>query len=65
MNTQRLINTFCELVKIPSESPDDKEFISFIEKLLKVEGAKTKKDAYGNLIVKFAAKKSQNKTPIA
>jgi len=64
VNTERLINTFRELVKIPSESPDDKEFISFVEKIMKLEGAKTKKDAYGNLVAKFAAKKSQSKTPI-
>jgi tripeptide aminopeptidase len=65
MNTQRLISTFCELVKIPSESPDDKEFISYVEKFLKLEGAKAKKDAYGNLIVKFPAKNSNSKTSIA
>ncbi len=65
MNTERLISTFCELVKIPSESPDDKEFISYVEKFLKIEGSKTKIDAYGNLIVKFKAKNSTNKTPIA
>ncbi len=65
MNTQRLISTFLELVKIPSESPDDKEFISYVEKFLRLEGAKTKKDAYGNLVVKFPAKNSSSKTPVA
>ncbi|MEI6079563.1 MAG: M20/M25/M40 family metallo-hydrolase [bacterium] len=65
MDTERLISTFCELVKIPSESPDDKEFISHVEKFLRLEGAKTRKDAYGNLVVKFLAKNSKSKTPIA
>ena len=65
MNTERLISTFCELVKIPSESPDDQEFISYIDKFLKIEGAKTKLDTYGNLIARFKEKKSKNKTPIA
>ncbi len=65
MNTQRLISTFCELVKIPSESPNDQEFISYVEKFLKLEGAKAKKDSYGNLIVKFPAKNSKSKTSIA
>ncbi len=65
MNTERLISTFCELVKIPSESPNDQEFISYVEKFLKIEGSKTKLDSYGNLIVKFKEKNSKNKTPIA
>ena len=57
INTQRLIDTFCEFVKIPSESPNDQEFIAYLEKFFgKMEGAKTKKDSYGNLIVKFPAK---------
>jgi len=65
MNTERLISTFCELVKIPSESPDDQKFLSYVEKFLKIEGSKTKFDAYGNLIIKFKAKNSKSVTPIA
>lgn len=65
MNTERLISTFCELVKIPSESPDDKEFISYVEKFLKIEAAATKLDSYGNLIIKVKEKNSKNKEPIA
>ena len=65
MDTERLISTFCELVKIPSESPNDQEFISYVEKFLKIEGAKTRLDDYGNLIVKFKEKKSKNKNSIA
>ncbi|MFH1223097.1 MAG: M20/M25/M40 family metallo-hydrolase [Pseudomonadota bacterium] len=64
MDTQRMLNTFCELVKIPSESPDDHEFIKHMDELLKKEGAKTQKDAYGNLIAKFEAKNSSNNEPI-
>ncbi len=66
INTQRLIDTFCEFVKIPSESPNDQEFIAHLEKFFgKMEGAKTKKDSYGNLIVKFPAKNSSSNTPVA
>lgn len=65
MNTERLISTFCELVKIPSESPNDQEFLSYVEKFLKIEGSKTRYDAYGNLIIKFKAKNSDSKIPIA
>ena len=65
MNTQRLISTFCELVKIPSESPNDQEFISYVERYLRFEGCKTQLDSYGNLIAKFPAKNSKNKNAIA
>jgi tripeptide aminopeptidase len=65
MNIDRLITTFCELVKIPSESPEDREFVAYMEELLKKEGAKTQKDDYGNLIAKFPAKNSSKTEPIA
>ncbi|MFH1223750.1 MAG: M20/M25/M40 family metallo-hydrolase [Pseudomonadota bacterium] len=65
MNSKRLIDTFCEFVKIPSESPNDKEFVSYMEKLLQKEGAKTVKDNFGNLIAKFPAKNSNSKIPVA
>jgi tripeptide aminopeptidase len=64
MDTERLIGTFRELVKIPSESPNDQEFITYMEKFFKMEGGKAKKDAYGNLIVKFPAKNSKNTTTV-
>ncbi|MFH1223096.1 MAG: M20/M25/M40 family metallo-hydrolase [Pseudomonadota bacterium] len=65
INTQRLIDNLCEFVKIPSETPDDQEFIAHLEKVFgKMEGAKTKKDAYGNLIVKFPAKNSSSKDSV-
>jgi len=65
MNTQRLIDNFCDFVKIPSESPNDQEFIAYLEKFFgKMEGAKTKKDAYGNLVVKFPAKNSSSKETV-
>ena len=64
INTQRLIDNFCEFVKIPSVTPDDQKFIAHLENFFgKMEGAKTKTDSYGNLIVKFPAKNSSsNKT---
>lgn len=64
MDRSRLISTFCDLVRIPSESPDDKEFIAYMEKLLQKEGAKTKSDDFGNLVAKFPAKNSSSKEPI-
>jgi len=52
------------MVRIPSESPDDKEFIAYMEKLLQKEGAKTCLDDFGNLVAKFPAKNSLNNEPI-
>ena len=65
MNKERLINTFCELVKIPSETPNDREFVSYLEKFFKKEGAQTSLDSYGNLVAKFSAKNSSSMEPIA
>jgi tripeptide aminopeptidase len=65
MNNKRLINTFCELVKIPSETPNDKAFVAYMENLLIKEGAKTVKDNYGNLIAKFPALNSAKTESIA
>jgi len=64
MDRERLIGTFRELVKIPSESPNDQDFIEYMEKFFKMEGGKAKKDAYGNLIVKFPAKNSKSTTTV-
>lgn len=64
MDKNRLISTFCDLVRIPSESPDDKEFIAYMEKLLQKEGAKTVLDDFGNLVAKLPAKNSSSKEPI-
>ena len=64
MDKERLVNTFCDLVKIPSETPNDQEFIAYMAKLLKEEGAEIVHDAFGNLLAKFAAKNSNSKEPI-
>jgi tripeptide aminopeptidase len=64
MDRDRLIKTFCDLVKIPSESPDDKEFIAYLEELFKKEGAKTAKDDFGNLVASFDAKGSSSKETV-
>jgi len=64
MDKERLIGTFRELVKIPSESPNDQDFITYMEKFFKMEGGRAKKDAYGNLIVKFPAKNSKSTTTV-
>ncbi len=65
MDTKRLVDTFCELVKIPSEAPNDKDFVAYMEKLLQKEGAKTVKDTFGNLIASFHAKNSNSTEYVA
>ena len=65
INVDRMVKNFIELVKIPSESPDDQKFIEHLDGLFKKMGGETKKDSYGNLIVKFAAKNSKNTQAIA
>ena len=65
MDPKRMIDTFCELVKVPSETPNDKEFIVHLEKLLKKEGAKTVRDSFGNLIATIPAKNSSSKEYLA
>ncbi len=58
LNVDRMVENFCELVKIPSESYNEEKFIKHLEELFKNMGARTKRDSYGNLIAKFAAKNS-------
>jgi tripeptide aminopeptidase len=64
LDKDRLIKTFIELIKIPSESPNDKEFIAYVENLFTKMGAKCVKDKFGNLVAKFSAKNSETKEPI-
>ena len=64
-NLDRFVSTFSEFVKVPSESPNDQDFIAYLEKFFnKMSGAKTVKDSYGNLIVKIPAKNSSSKTTV-
>ena len=65
VNMDRFVKTFCELVKISSESYNEKEFVGYLEGYFgKMDGVKTKKDSYGNLIVKIPAKNSSSKTVV-
>jgi tripeptide aminopeptidase len=61
---QRLIDQFIEMVKIPSESGNEKEMIKYLDKEFQKLGAKTKNDNYGNLIAKIDAKGCVGKEPI-
>jgi tripeptide aminopeptidase len=61
---QRLIDQFLEMVKIPSESGNEKEMIEYLEKEFKKIGAHTKVDNYGNLIAKIEEKRCEGKESI-
>jgi tripeptide aminopeptidase len=65
MKTEQLVETFCNLVRIDSESGDEAHFINYMAALLeKAFHATCVKDSYGNLIAKISAKNSETKTPI-
>lgn len=64
INSQRMINNFFDLVKIPSESEKDQEFVLFLKKFFEQIGAETKMDSYGNLLAKISDKNSKNSNPL-
>lgn len=51
-----MIEQFMEMVRIPSESGNEAEFIDYLEKEFTKAGAQVGKDAYGNLIATLPAK---------
>ncbi len=53
VNQERLVELFCDLVKIKSPSGQEEEIISFIVKRLEKVGLKFHLDNYGNIIVKI------------
>ena len=61
---QRLVDQFIEMVKISSESGNEKGMILYLEKEFQKLGAKTTVDNYGNLIAKINAKGCKGKKPI-
>lgn len=61
---QRLIDQFLEMVKIPSESGNEKEMIEYLEKEFQKLDAQTTIDNYGNLIAKIEAKRCEGKDAI-
>jgi di/tripeptidase len=65
MNNQRLIDSFCEFVRIPSQTPDDKEFVTYMENIFIKEGGTAVKDKFGNMVVKFPALNSNKKEYVA
>lgn len=61
---QRLVDQFIEMVKIPSESGNEKEMIEYLENEFQKLGAETTIDDYGNLVAKIDAKGCEGIDPI-
>ncbi|MRT92973.1 M20/M25/M40 family metallo-hydrolase [Ancylomarina sp. 16SWW S1-10-2] len=62
--SERMIKQFMEMVQIDSESGNEANFISYLEKEYQKLGAKTELDSYGNMIAKLPAKGCEGKEPI-
>jgi len=62
--SERMISQFMDMVKIPSESGNEAEFINYLNSEFQRLGAEARKDSYGNLIAKFPAKGCTVKEPI-
>lgn len=61
----RLTRTFCDMVKIDSESGREERFISYLRGLFEEElGAKCTVDRYGNLVAVFSAKGCTCESPV-
>ena len=63
--SERLIDVFCQMVKIDSESGKEKAFLEYIANLFRNNlGAVCVFDAFGNLIARIPAKNCSGKSPI-
>ena len=63
--SERLVQILCEMVRIPSESGNEREFILYLkDKLTKTLSAQCTIDSYGNLIAKIPGKDCARKEPV-
>jgi len=63
--SERLVNTFCAMVQISSESGNERDFIYYLKDLFTKElGANCVLDDFGNLIAKIPARNSSSVEPI-
>ncbi|HSQ34607.1 MAG TPA: M28 family peptidase, partial [Candidatus Binatia bacterium] len=62
--SQRMIKQFMKMVTIDSESGNEARFIAYLLAEFKKLGADARTDAYGNLVAKLPAKKSDSNEPI-
>lgn len=62
--SERMIQQFMEMVRIPSESGEEAEMIAYLKKEFEALGGEAETDDYGNLIARFPAKGCEGKDPI-
>jgi len=62
--SESMIRQFMEMVRIPSESGNEAEFIDYLKGEFEKIGATAQKDDYGNLVAKLPAKGCMGKEPI-
>mgnify|MGYP000557281409 FL=1 len=62
--SDRMIAQFMEMVRIPSESGNEAEMISYLKKEFEALGGEAETDDYGNLVARFPARGCEGKEPI-
>jgi len=63
--TSRLVQTFLDFVRIPSESGQEEQFLAYLAQSLSDEfGAECRRDSYGNLIARIAGNNSTSSAPL-
>lgn len=62
--TDRMVQQFMDMVRIPSESGNEAEMIAYLKAEFESLGAEARVDAYGNLVAKLPAKDCEGKEPI-
>jgi tripeptide aminopeptidase len=63
--SERLVDVFCEMVKIDSESGNEQAFLEYLSDLFSRNlNAECALDSYGNLIARVAAKNCDGKLPV-
>lgn len=61
----RLVETLCEFVRIPSESGQEEDFLAHMSGLLEKEfGAVCRRDSYGNLVAGIPARRSGRRSTL-
>jgi len=62
--SERMVEQFLEMVRIPSESGNEAEMIAYLEREFSALGAEATVDGYGNLVAKLPALGCEGKDPV-
>ena len=65
INAERMVNNLCEMVRIPSESGEEQEFIKYLADKFSTDlKAACRIDSYGNLIARLDGKQCDSAEPL-